>query len=123
LNKEGEEEKAIANDVQLDEVEYVSDQDDAANSPQKCEKNNEDSFCKMDHQSLKDAESYAMKWGSGKDDVVVWKILKDGESVSLHDNTFILPDTVEYNVDVTEEELKTLLIFSLSIFFRASLVS
>jgi hypothetical protein len=42
----------------------------------------------MDQQSLKDLESYAMKWGSEKDDVVVWKILKDGESVSLHDNTF-----------------------------------
>jgi hypothetical protein len=87
--KEGDEEKAIPDNVQLAEVEYVSDQDDAGNSPQKCKKkSNEDSFCKMDQQSLKDLESYAMKWGSEKDDVVVWKILKDGESVSLHDNTF-----------------------------------
>jgi hypothetical protein len=36
--KEGDEEKAIPDNVQLAEVEYVSDQDDAGNSPQKCKK-------------------------------------------------------------------------------------
>ncbi len=39
------------------------------------------------------------------DDVVVWKILKDGESFSLNEDAFVLPDTVEYNADVTEELL------------------
>ncbi len=33
-----------------------------------------------------------MRYGSGKDDVLVWKILKDGEYVSLHEATFVLPD-------------------------------
>jgi hypothetical protein len=59
----------------------------------------------MDHQSLRDVDSYTMRWGSGKDDVMVWKILKDGESVSLHEDTFVLPDRVEYRLDVTEDEL------------------
>jgi hypothetical protein len=37
-------------------------------------------------------ESCTMRYGSGKDDVLVWKILKDGEYVSLHEATFVLPD-------------------------------
>ena len=32
--EEGDKEKAILNDVQLDKMEYESDQDDAVNSPQ-----------------------------------------------------------------------------------------
>jgi hypothetical protein len=59
----------------------------------------------MDRQSLIDAESFTMRWGSGNDDIVVWKILKDTEYVSLHGATFILPDTVEYNLNVSEEHL------------------
>jgi hypothetical protein len=43
---------------------------------------------------IKDAETYTMRWGSGKDDVLVWKILKDGEYVSLHEDTFVLPDII-----------------------------
>ena len=102
--EEGEEEKAVPDDAQLDEMEYDSDKEDA--SPKKStNKNSEVEFCKMDRQSLNDAESYTMRWGSGKDDVLVWKILKDGEYVSLHEDTFILPDTVEYKLDVMEEEL------------------
>jgi hypothetical protein len=46
-----------------------------------------------------------MQWDSGKDDVVVWKILRDGKSVSLHEDTSVLPDTVEYKLDKMEEEL------------------
>jgi hypothetical protein len=85
-------------------MDYDSDKDDE--SPLKSvKKDSEDSFCKMDHQSLKVAESYTMRWGSGKDDVVVWKILKDGESVSLNEDTFVLPDKVEYKLDATEKEL------------------
>jgi hypothetical protein len=103
--KDREEERAIPNNAQLDEMEYNNDKD-AADGPQKsAKKDSEDSFCKMDRQSLKDAESYTMLWGGGKDDVVVWRILRDGESVLLHEDTFVLPDKVEYKLDVTEEEL------------------
>jgi hypothetical protein len=90
--EEGEEEKAVPDDAQPDEMEYNSDQDDA--SPRRSShKDSEVEFCNMDRQSLIDAESFTMRWGSGKDDVVVWKILWDTEYVSLHEDTFVLPDT------------------------------
>jgi hypothetical protein len=116
--EEGEEEKALPDDVQLDEMEYNSDEDDA--SPMRpAHKDREVEFCNMDRQSLIDAESFTMRWGSGNDDIVVWKILKDNtEYVSLHEATFILPDTVEYNLNVSEEHLNDPTDFSLSIFFQ-----
>jgi hypothetical protein len=68
----------------------------------------------MDRESLKDAESYTMKWGSKESDVVVWKILKDVEYVSLDDDPFILPDSVEFHKDMwngNEYELKDPTVF------------
>ena len=41
-----------------------------------------------------------MEWGSGTNEFIVWKILKDGEFASLHEDTFIMPDKVEYNIDL-----------------------
>ncbi len=49
----------------------------------------------MDASSLKVAETYTMRWGNEKDDVVVWKILQDGEIVSLNEDTLVMPEKVE----------------------------
>jgi hypothetical protein len=100
--EEGEEEKALLDDVQLDEMEYISDEDNAS-LRRSSHKDREVEFCNMDRQSLID--TFTMRWGNGKDDVVVWKILRDREYVPLHVDTFVLPDTVEYNLDVSEEDL------------------
>jgi hypothetical protein len=106
--EDGEEEKPIDDDDKLDEVELNSDKEDE--SPEKsAKKQHEEAFCKMDRENLKDAESYTMKWGSKESDVVVWKILKDVEYVSLDDDPIILPDSVEFHKDMwngNEDELK-----------------
>jgi hypothetical protein len=44
----------------------------------------------MDTQSLKVADSYTMRWGNGSDDVVIWKILLDGEVMSLNEDTLVI---------------------------------
>jgi hypothetical protein len=54
----------------------------------------------MDVTSLKTADSYVMRWGKGSEDVVVWKILPDGESMSLHEDTLCIPEKVHYNEEL-----------------------
>ena len=41
-----------------------------------------------------------MRWGNGKDDVVVWRILKDGETLSLNEDSLVVPEKVEYNIEL-----------------------
>jgi hypothetical protein len=73
----------------------------------------------MDYDGLKAVESYTMKWGSRKEDVVEWKILKDGESVSFNEDAFVLPNIVEYRLVVTKKELDDPTYFFLKVhFFR-----
>ena len=56
----------------------------------------------MDATSLKVAESYTMRWGNGKDYVVVWRILKDRETLSLNEDSLVVPEKVEYNIELWE---------------------
>ena len=105
--EDGEEEKALQDNEQLDEVAYNS-ADDCANdaSPEKSSKKcNEDKFCEMDRQSILTAETYRMVWGKEETDAVEWRILKDGELFKLKEDSFTLPESVEFNKDLTDEEL------------------
>jgi hypothetical protein len=43
-----------------------------------------------------------MRWGNGKDDVVVWRILKDGETLSLNEDSLVVPEKVDYNIELLE---------------------
>jgi hypothetical protein len=62
----------------------------------------------MDVTSLKTADSYVMRWGKGSEDVVVWKILPDGESMSLHEDTLCIPEKVHYNEELWDGDLSEL---------------
>ena len=100
--EDGEEEKAIPDGTHLDDLEYDSDNDDEKSPSKSVKKDSEDTFCKMDASSLKVAETYTMRWGNEKDDVVVWKILQDGEIVSLNEDTLVMPEKVEFNLEMLE---------------------
>ena len=119
--EEGEEEKAIADGVLLDVVELHSDVDDddpANTSPEKsAKKDSEDTFCQMDRQSLLAADSYKMKWGKEESDIVEWRILRDGELFKLKEDSFVLPDKVEYNADLMDAELEDATDFFLNTYF------
>ncbi len=68
-----------------------------------------------------DVDSNTKKWSSNELDVVVWKILKDVEFVSLDDVPLILPDKVELHEDLwngNEAELDESTYFSLGVFFQ-----
>jgi hypothetical protein len=104
---DGEEEKALQDNEQLDEVAYNSDatNDDAASPDKSSRRSNNDKFCDMDRQSILAAETYRMVWGNTEADAVEWRILKDGELFQLKEDTFTLPESVEYNEDLTDIEL------------------
>jgi hypothetical protein len=57
----------------------------------------------MDATSLKVVESYTMRWGNGKEDVVVWRILKDGATLSFKEATLVVPEKIEYNKELWED--------------------
>ena len=97
--EDGEEEKAIPDGTLLDDLVYDSDKDPEPSPSRTAKKDSEDSFCQLDGSSLKDAESYTMRWGNAEDDVVVWKILPDGEYISQDEDTLMMPEKVEFNVD------------------------
>jgi hypothetical protein len=99
---DGEEEKVIADGTILNEVEYDSDKEEEASPTKSAKKDREDFFCKMDATSLKVVESYTMRWGNGKEDVVVWRILKDGATLSFKEDTLVVPEKIEYNIELWE---------------------
>jgi hypothetical protein len=107
--KDGEEEKAIEDGTLLDIVEYGSDNDENGDSPEKSpQKESSDTFCNMDATSLKTADSYVMRWGKGSEDVLVLKILPDGESMSFHEDTLCIPEKVHYNEELWDGDLSEL---------------
>jgi hypothetical protein len=100
--EDGEEEKANPDGTLLDDAFYDSDKDEEDSPSKSAKKDSEDTFCNMDASSLKVADSYTMKWGNGKDDVVVWKILQDGEIISLNEDTLVMPEKVDFNLEMFE---------------------
>jgi len=50
-------------------------------------------------------KKYIMRWGTNKDEFVEWSFLQDGEVFPINENTFVLPDALEYNIDISEEDL------------------
>jgi hypothetical protein len=69
--EDGEEEKPINDNEQLDEVEVISDTDgnnDNGCSPGK--KSDEDALWSQDKSLLKDAVTYTMKWGPCEEDYI-----------------------------------------------------
>jgi hypothetical protein len=108
--EDGEEEKALPNNMQLDEVELNSDDDAAATTPEKnlpAVAKGDSQFCKQEKKDLRAADHYIMKWGNGAEEVVEWTILKDGELFSLGDDgiLFNMPEKVHFNEEITEEDL------------------
>jgi hypothetical protein len=94
---------SIPDDAKLDDVAMASDED--VRSPEKAGKiSAEDNFCKQPRKDIAEAGLYTMRWGSGDEDVIDWKILKDCEIFSL-DNDVFLPDKVGYSDNLTEEDL------------------
>jgi len=101
--EDGEEERGFPDDAKLDDVAMASDED--VRSPEKAGKiSAEDNFCKQPRKDIAEAGLYTMRWGSGDEDVIDWKILKDCEIFSL-DNDVFLPDKVGYSDNLTEEDL------------------
>jgi hypothetical protein len=124
--EDGEEEKAIPDGTLLDDILYDSDKDEEDSPSKSAKKDSEDRFCKMDASSLKVADSYTMKWGNGKDDVVVWKILQDGEIISLNEDTLVMPEKVGFNLEMfrgRESELDDPTDVFFKYFFQTLLVS
>ncbi len=106
--EDGGEEKALQDNEQLDEVAYDSADDCNANdaSPEKSSRRcNDDKFCEMDRQSILAAERYRMVWGDEETNAVEWRILNDGELFKLKEDSFTLPESVEFNEDLTDAEL------------------
>ena len=42
-----------------------------------------DEFCGLDKESLREAATYEMRYGKEEGDIIVWKILKDSDSIHL----------------------------------------
>jgi hypothetical protein len=103
--EDGEEEKAIPDGTLLDDLVYDSDKDEEPSPSKSVKKDSEDTFCKMDASSLKVAESYTKRWGNAEDDVVVWKILQDGEITSQDEDTLVMPEKVEFNLEKWQGEI------------------
>jgi hypothetical protein len=83
----------------LDKVEF--DNDDKGASPGKNQVNDSQSqFCKLDNDTLRCTETHAV--GSKEEDVVVWKILQDGEFLVLDENSFVMPDKTEYHLNLSD---------------------
>ena len=85
----------------LDEVEFDSD-DKGASPGKKQATDSQSQFCKLDNVTLRTAEIYTMQWGSKEEDVVLWKILQDGEFLVLDENSFVMPDKTEYHLNLSD---------------------
>jgi len=57
-------------------------------------------------------KKYIMRWGTNKYEFVEWSFLQDGDFFSINENTFVLPDALEYNIDLSEADLNIIPLIS-----------